>query len=165
MIHQCYYKVMDDEDIQTKMQEWTETEYGRTAIIWLAKMFQAQLPSEALTFAVADILLLWTIDQSAEESGVFSSPPDLSYLNWILLEGCLPCSDHRLLWGLVTSLYNALDMYDLNLILEVLDQALSFDPRKCRIGGELEDYFVERLRPLDHKEAAKRVRKTVAMRS
>ena len=131
----------------TILQGWTHTGDGERTVRQVFQVFQTRLEPEVLALALADMLLLWTLDPPTQGSGSQSTTSDLWGLEQLLSERVALRNSYNLLLDLFASFCDAIKVLETKrwtAIVRFLSGAICFTEHACP-KEELTGMFLERL--------------------
>jgi len=131
----------------TILQSWTHTGDGERTVYQVFQVFQTPLAPEVLALALADILLLWTLDPPSQVSGPQSITSNLLGLGQLLSERSALRNSYNLLLDLFASFRNAIKVLEAKrstAIVQFLSGAVCFTESACP-SEDLTGYFLKRL--------------------
>lgn len=146
LLHQCYHSSINEETISI-LENWILRGDGRLTVSQVLKVFQDTLASEVLAMALADMLLLWTLDPPSEEDESQSTPSSLLGLGQLLSERSALRNSHSLLLVLSASFSNAIKVLEAKkstAIMQFLTGAVCFTESACP-SENITGYFLKRL--------------------
>lgn len=153
LLHQCHHS-SEDEQVTTILQDWIDTEEGKDIILQLLKDFEVPMVPEVLALDIADMLLLWILQPSAEIRGLL--PPNLSGLGQLLSHADDFKESHHLLLKLVVSFSSTvrnMRVRNWKPIMQFLDEAQCFTGDE-HPSKEFQGYFKMRFVEESHHDAA-----------